>query len=732
MGFGGAPSGRRGGGWGAATERRSRRAREGEEHSASWTEDSWPQPGSLAGCWNRAASGWFALVGSPAVRSWIAHGAGLRATASGVREAARRAAATPERRSSAEAEALVQAEVRKLVESGAAEPCGPEDVDLASPVFVVPKTTGGWRLVHDLRTLNEATPPPPAFHLPSPATLRDIARPGDWAATLDLKSGYHQLAVRAADRRLLGFKSGGQLFRFRVLPFGHSWAPYIFQRCTEAVAGVLRRRGVRCLVYLDDFLLLGGSEREAREAVRLTLRLMGRLGMRVSPDKSALTPAQVVEWLGTRIDLLGGTLSIPAGKRKSIAAAVGRTLARVRRGVPVAPRELAAAVGMLTATRHAGPQVSLFLGPLHGALRGVASRSDWKQRRVFAPSLARPLAAALSFVLRSDPAPLWPDLGRRQVTLFCDASDDGWGAVLTTTGPAEAQPTAVRRGRWSDGECSLHITAKEALAVARALQQLRPQVAGAAVHLRTDASAALGLFSRWSTSSTDLARCGWAAARALRRAKATLASVVYVPSSENPADAPSRFADSAAAALITRERQRAQREARAARGDEELAATAWATIRRRWGTPSVDLFASSPATARVTRFYSRWGGRPEAVGADALASAAAWASERLAYAFPPVPLIARFLSLVFATGARCVVVVPRWTGAAWWPGAAAAARDSLFWPAGTRLFRPRGRASWLASSSGRALGPVVALLFGRPRGRPPDAAAGTGAGPLRV
>lgn len=48
----------------------------------------------------------------------------------------------------------------------------------------------------------------------------------------------------------------------------------------------MNRGGCRCLRYVDDFLLLGASEKEVNSKLRLAKRLLGELGMELSPEKS--------------------------------------------------------------------------------------------------------------------------------------------------------------------------------------------------------------------------------------------------------------------------------------------------------------------------------------------------------------------------------------------------------------------------------------------------------------
>ena len=66
--------------------------------------------------------------------------------------------------------------------------------DLLSPgfygrLFVVPKSTGGWRLVLDLSPLNVFLKKCP-FRMDTLVSVRDAVRVGDWATSIDLSDAY--------------------------------------------------------------------------------------------------------------------------------------------------------------------------------------------------------------------------------------------------------------------------------------------------------------------------------------------------------------------------------------------------------------------------------------------------------------------------------------------------------------------------------------------------------------
>ena len=81
-------------------------------------------------------------------------------------------------------------------------------------------------------------------------------------------------------------------------------------------------------------------------------------------------------------------------------------------------------------------------------------------------------------------------------------------------------------------------------------------------------------------------------------------------------------------------------------------------------TPSIDLFAHAE-NAKLPVFAALPGKRAEgATYIDALTLD--WSKLGLPYIFPPVQLIDRVLRKLQAEGVTAVMVVPTWTGHAWW------------------------------------------------------------------
>ena len=108
------------------------------------------------------------------------------------------------------------------------------DSSWASPVVLVTKKDGSTHFCVDYRWLNSLTVND-AYPLPRIDDSLRLLGSQQWFSTMDLASGYWQVAMSTDAKRKAAFVTDEGRFQFRVMPFGICNAPATFERLMPSV-----------------------------------------------------------------------------------------------------------------------------------------------------------------------------------------------------------------------------------------------------------------------------------------------------------------------------------------------------------------------------------------------------------------------------------------------------------------------------------------------------------------
>jgi cytoskeleton-associated protein 5 len=135
---------------------------------------------------------------------------------------------------------------------------------------MVPKTDGTWRPCGDFRRLNLVTVPD-AYPLPNMQDFSVKAADSVIFSKIDLRKGYHQVAVNAADVPKTAISTPFGMFEYLRMPFGLRNSGNTFQRHMDRVVAGLN--GV--FAYLDDVLVSSADKvQHAADLRQLFCRLL--------------------------------------------------------------------------------------------------------------------------------------------------------------------------------------------------------------------------------------------------------------------------------------------------------------------------------------------------------------------------------------------------------------------------------------------------------------------------
>ena len=530
---------------------------------------------------------------------------------------------------------------------------------LVMPLTVEPTKP---RLCHDERLLSHWIQDCP-FNLDNLSHLPRSLQKDSLQTTLDDKSGYDHILLDEASRTYFGIQWKGWYFVCNTIPFGWKASAFIYHSTGLLASHYLRSIGIPCSLYIDDrhngeiacpnLLLQPDYEASSSDDKHLTAAKISVfmaaytltcLGYTLGLSKCVLTPSKTIRYLGFISDTEQEAFYLPQDKQRKFLELAKAILANDH----VSVNTLQRLAGKCISFRIAVQDSRLYTNQMNIAIaKGLKSSKPIH--------ITGPLREEIEHW--TDPAVVgkigkWRPEQHQQVVLYSDASAFAWGGVF----PEES--LVCISDYWKEDSQPLHISVKETKALTNTLNAFKEKLQDNRVDAYVDN---MTLVQAW----TSQAARSEVFAHALKElAKTTvdlniLLSVRYIPTSENPADQPSRKLSPA---------------------DSMLAPHLWAFLQNHpnFGGHlghSIDLMALDSNTqadleGRPLPHFTPHP-TPSSSGVDFFAQDLSRVTDaRLhnPYCFPPIILIGQVLKHMRSHNLSCTIVVPdvhprRY----WWP-----------------------------------------------------------------
>ena len=358
--------------------------------------------------------------------------------------------------------------VNELLEQGVVRP---SKSPYASPAFLIPKNSGGSRLVVDYRKVNSKILFD-SYPLPTIDQALEQFHGAVVFSVLDLNSAYFQIPLSPRSRHVTAFCTPFGLFEFNKLPMGISVGSQGLSRVVDELFADQKNDFV--FNYLDDLIIYSRSLEEHARHVRIVLNKLQDAGFTLNFDK--------VTFAASEIKYLGHILSARGVSVLPDSVATIKAYPR-----PHNLRALRRFLGMVAFYARFIPEFSQHAAPLH-ALKRKGMQFTWTdQHQVAFDALKRALSEA--------PVLQIPDFGGEFI-LVTDASDLAISAVLNQQVDGSLAPIAYYSRLLSSAERNYSTYEKECLAVLSGCDKFRSYLEHKEFELHCDNLALCWLLKR--------------------------------------------------------------------------------------------------------------------------------------------------------------------------------------------------------------------------------------------
>lgn len=287
----------------------------------------------------------------------------------------------------------IERQVKEMLDTGVIKS---SNSSYSSPVILVKKSDGTWRICIDYRKLNQNTVKD-RFPIAIVEELFDELNGARYFSKLDLRSGYHQIRMALEDIYKTDFRTHEGLYEIKVMPFGLTSAPSIFQAMMNSILKNFLRKFV--LVFFDHILIYNTSIEDHYLHLETFFKRLEENQLKIKRSKCYFMQRQV-RYLGHIISEKG--VEVDQEKIKTV----------LDWHVPKTLKELRGFLGLTGYYRRFIQGYGVIVGPLTNLLKKNSFYWELKAQEAF---------EKLKEALTQPPVLVMPDFND-EFLLECDAS----------------------------------------------------------------------------------------------------------------------------------------------------------------------------------------------------------------------------------------------------------------------------------------------------------------------
>lgn len=343
----------------------------------------------------------------------------------------------------------------------------PSTSEYASPIVIVPKKNGSYRVCIDYRELNKKIE---RDHFPMPLIEEKIdeLRNARVFSVIDLKNSYLHVPIAKESVKYTAFVTPDAQYEFLKTPFGLCISATSFLRYIDEIFRDLIQQKV-IFTYVDDIIIPGSDDEDALEKLTRVLRIAAANGLTISWNKC--------QFLRTRIEYLGHEI-----ENGNVYPGNAKIKAVQKFPQPKNRKQLQSLLGLTGYFRKFIKDYAKIAIPLSDLLKQNRP-FIWKQEQQAA-------FLTLKSILSTNPV-LRIYNPKAETEIHTDASQEGFGAVLLQKAEKENafHPVYYYSKKTTDAEQKYHSYELEVLAVINAVKKFRVYVLGIPFKLVTDCEA---------------------------------------------------------------------------------------------------------------------------------------------------------------------------------------------------------------------------------------------------